>query len=138
MTCGHRHEVCSDSSQAEGKLWESGNVTCIVPPTAVTSHPRYPGRKILPPLLPPTSRAVQSNVAGNSSCCSVMLKAEKYYVKIFMNKGKCLILKEFIMAWNNLSLHTGKVGVIGSGLQSGRMGDDCYCLDAGGFFGFFC
>lgn len=58
----------------------------------------YPGKKLLPHVLPPTSRAVQSSVAGNSSCCSVMLKAEEYYAKIFMHKGKDLIVKEFIMA----------------------------------------
>lgn len=65
-----------------------------------------------------------------------MLKAVKYYLKIFMHKGKGLILKDFITAWNNSSLHTGKMGVIGSGLQSGGMGDDCYCLDAGLFWFF--
>lgn len=63
-----------------------------------------------------------------------MLKADKYYAKVFMHKGKDLILKELIMAWNNWSLHTGKMGVTGSGLQSGGMRDDCYCLDAGFFF----
>lgn len=65
-----------------------------------------------------------------------MLKDEKCYVKIFMYKEKDLILKEFIIAWNNSYLHTGKMRVIVSGLQHGGMRDDCYPLDAG-FFGFF-
>lgn len=52
--------------------------------------PEVPSREVLP-CLRPTSRAVQSGVAGNSCCCSVMLKAEKYDVKIFMHKGKSLI-----------------------------------------------
>lgn len=81
------------------------------------------------PLLP-TSGAVQSGVAGKSSCCSVMLKAEKYHVKIFRREGRGLILKECIITQNNWSLHAGNMGVTGSELQSGGMGDDCSHLDA--------
>lgn len=43
-----------------------------------------------PPL--PMSRAIQSQVAGNSTCCSTMLKAEIYF-EIFMHKGQGLVLK---------------------------------------------
>lgn len=108
--------------------WWACHLHC---PTQSGHLPSKVSRQEAPPhLLPPTSRALQSRVAGNSSCCSVMLKAEKYYAKIFTHKGKGLILKEFIMAWNNWSLHTGKVGVLDWGLQSGGMGDDCCHLGA--------
>lgn len=71
--------------------------------------PTVAHRELHPHLLP-TSGAVWSSAAGNSSCCSVMLKAEKYNVKIFMHKGKGLILKERKITQNNWSLTCRKHG----------------------------